>query len=68
MNPNNKLPLSPKNNLGNLKSEKLKHKKAHINRSAMEQAMHYNLLLQGASETLIKKAGYKTFKPEEKKK
>ena len=34
----------------------------------MEQAMHYNLLLQGASETLIKKAGYKTFKPEEKKK
>jgi hypothetical protein len=30
MNPNNKLPLSPKNILGNLKSEKLKHKKTHI--------------------------------------
>ena len=28
--PNNKLPLSPKNIFGNLKSEKLKHKKIHI--------------------------------------
>jgi len=27
MNPKNKLPLSPKNNLGNLKIEKLKNKK-----------------------------------------
>ena len=29
MNPNSRLPLSPKNSLGNLKSEKLKHKKVH---------------------------------------
>ncbi len=49
------------------KKKGLTHKKHHLLRSAREQAMHYGLLLQGASETLVKKAGYKPFKEKESK-
>ncbi len=46
----------------------LKHKKPHIMRSAEEQASHYGALLQGATETLIKKAGYEPIKYQKKDK
>jgi len=52
------------------KKRGLKHEKPHITRSAREQEVHYSLLLQGATQPLIEKAGYKPtrIKKEEEKK
>ena len=50
------------------KKKGLQHEDSHITRSAREQASHYGALLQGGTETLMKKAGYKPVKEEKKDK